>query len=58
MPLSLNLFPKEKSAAEHPLVHLIMISIAWSHMQIKASYTQISGAVAESIKAQDRKVKR
>lgn len=28
MPLSLNLFPKEKSAAEHPLVHVIMSSIA------------------------------
>ena len=42
MPLSLNLFPKEKAAAEHPLVHLtIKLYSLISHANKSEAYTEL-----------------
>lgn len=57
MPLSINLFPKEK-AAEHPLVHLtIKLYSLISHANKGEAYTEYRDR-AESIKAWDRKVEK
>lgn len=57
MPLSLNLFPKEKSAAEHPISpHYELYSLI-SHANKGEAYTEYRDR-AESIKAWDRKVER
>ena len=51
MALSLNLFPKEKSAAEHPLVHLtIKLYSLISHANKGEAYKEYRDR-AESIKA-------